>query len=78
MAEVAEESETQLRTAGGERPSLHFVDQEALPNCAPKVHYQVSQGKKCYWDLSAWLGRNKNDKALEVCPFKELSFTLNG
>ena len=38
----------------------------------------MSQGKKYYWDLSAWLGRNKNDKALEVCPFKDLGFTLNG
>ena len=78
MAELAEESETRLQTAGGKHPSLHFIDQEALPNCTPKVHYQVSQGKKYYWDLSAWLGCNKNDKALEVCPFEELSFTLNG
>ena len=78
MVEVAEESETWPRTAGSEHPSLHFIDQEALPNYTPEVHYQVSQGKKYYWDLSAWLGRNKNDKALEVCPFEELSFTLNG
>ena len=78
MVEVAEESETWPRTAGSERLSLHFIDQEALPNYMPEVHYQVSQGKKYYWDLSAWLGRNKNDKALEVCPFKELGFTLNG
>ncbi|KIK18470.1 hypothetical protein PISMIDRAFT_109369, partial [Pisolithus microcarpus 441] len=45
-------------------PSLHFVDQEPLPNCPPELHYQISQGKKYRWDLSAWLSHNKNDLAL--------------
>ena len=75
---IAMTAEGSLPTAGGECPSLHFVNQEPLPNCAPDAHYQVSQGKKYYWDLVAWLSRNKDDKALEVCPFslEELEFTL--
>ncbi|KIM52691.1 hypothetical protein SCLCIDRAFT_140540 [Scleroderma citrinum Foug A] len=58
-------AEGSLPTAGGECPSLHFVDQEPLPNCVPDAHYQVSQGKKYYWDLVAWLSCNKDNKALE-------------
>ena len=53
-------------TASAEWPSLHFVDQEPLPNCPPDAHYQMSQGKKFHWELSAWLSRNKKDKAVEV------------
>ena len=78
IAAAAEEREIRLPTVGGERPSLHFVDQEPLPNCAPDAHYQISQGKKFYWDLGAWLARNKGDKALEVRPYslEELELTL--
>ncbi|KAG6329626.1 hypothetical protein ID866_9463 [Astraeus odoratus] len=47
------------------RPSLHFVDQEPLPNCPLEAHYQISASKKYYWDLGVWLSRNKKDMALE-------------
>ena len=75
---IAMAAEGSLPTAGGERPSLHFVNQEPLPNCVPDAHYQVSQGKKYYWDLVAWLSCNKDDKALEVCLFslEEREFML--
>ena len=75
---IAMAAEGSLPTAGGECPSLHFVDQEPLPNCTPDAHYQVSQGKKYYWDLVAWLLHNKDNKVLEVCPFslEELEFML--
>jgi len=78
IAVAAEEREIHLPTAGSECPSLHFVDQESLPNCAPDAHYQISQGKKFYWDLGAWLARNKDDKALEVHPYslEELKLML--
>ena len=48
------------------QPLLHFVDQESLPNCPPGVHYQISQSKKYYWDITTWLSHNKEDMALEV------------
>jgi len=63
----ADEAASSPSTASAERPSLHFVDQEPLPNCLPDVHYQMSQGKKFHWDLSAWVSRNKKDRAVEVC-----------
>ena len=49
-----------------DQPSLHFVDQESLPNCPPSVHYQISQSKKYYWDITTWLSHNTKDMALEV------------
>ncbi|KIM63149.1 hypothetical protein SCLCIDRAFT_24518 [Scleroderma citrinum Foug A] len=61
----ADEGALDPSTASTERPSLHFVDQEPLPNCPPDAHYQMSQGKKFHWELSAWLSRNKKDKAVE-------------
>ena len=62
----ADEGALDPSTASTEWPSLHFVDQEPLPNCPPDAHYQMSQGKKFHWELSAWLLRNKKDKAVEV------------
>jgi hypothetical protein len=46
--------------------SLHFVDQEPLPNCPPEAHYQIAQGKKYYWDISSWLSQNRNDAAVKA------------
>ncbi|KAG2029598.1 hypothetical protein BDR03DRAFT_800706, partial [Suillus americanus] len=45
------------------RPSLHFVDQDPLPHCSPEIHYQMSSSQKHYWDVSSWLGKNRNDQA---------------
>ncbi|KAG2336123.1 hypothetical protein BDR05DRAFT_897160, partial [Suillus weaverae] len=45
------------------RPSLHFIDQDPLPHCSPEDHYQMSSSQKHYWDVSSWLGKNRNDQA---------------
>jgi len=58
--------ESTAHESGREAPSLHFVDQELLPNCSPNVHYQIAQSKKYYWDITTWLSHNRKDMALEV------------
>ncbi|KAG1842081.1 hypothetical protein F4604DRAFT_1939089 [Suillus subluteus] len=44
-------------------PSLHFIDQDPLPHCSPEDHYQMSSSQKHYWDVSSWLGKNRNNQA---------------
>jgi hypothetical protein len=53
-----------------QRPSLHFVDQDPLPYCSPESHYQISTSKKFHWDITAWLGKNSDDIAVQVRNFK--------
>ncbi|KAF8547090.1 hypothetical protein OG21DRAFT_1573656, partial [Imleria badia] len=65
LATAGEGSIAQASSKEGEQPSLHFVDQELLPNCPPEAHYQIAQSKKYYWDISAWLSQNRNDVALK-------------
>lgn len=48
------------------QPFLHFVDKEPLPYCSPEDHYQMSSSQKHYWDISAWLHKNRNDVAIKV------------
>ncbi|KAG1842750.1 hypothetical protein DFJ58DRAFT_731909 [Suillus subalutaceus] len=44
-------------------PSLHFIDQDPLLHCSLEIHYQMSSSQKHYWDISSWLGKNRNDQA---------------
>jgi len=61
------DSHTQPIETEDHRPSLHFVDQDPLPHCSPEVHYQMSSSQKHYWDISSWLGKNRDDQAMRVC-----------
>ncbi|KAI6113765.1 hypothetical protein EDD16DRAFT_1124651 [Pisolithus croceorrhizus] len=45
----------------------HFKDdaEEPLPKCMPEVHYQISQSRKNYCNIAAFLLTHKNDFALK-------------
>lgn len=49
-----------------ETPHLQFDESEPLSYSDPKAHYHMSESNRNYIDLQTWLGKNKDDAALDV------------
>jgi hypothetical protein len=48
-------------------PTVNFSEQEVLPQCSPESQYQISNSRRLYWDLTAWLHKNREDLAVKAC-----------
>jgi hypothetical protein len=49
--------------------SLEFTDNEILPFTSPKDHHHIADSQRYYDNLTQWLSKKQNDRALKVVSF---------
>ena len=54
-------------------PTVPFEEDELLPPTSPNQHYHISNNTRQKFQLSLWLRQNKDDPAIEVVFFCQLS-----
>jgi hypothetical protein len=71
--------EEALRQNGPEEPENHpqdFDGSEPLPFTSPKAHHHIAESQRYPEDITRWLTKNRQDRAVKVCPclyFKNLA-----